>query len=68
MNGDPGAAGLDEGHELALVVGGAAAVDVAAAVRPGAQLGLEPVGVDIVEGAVGREGVTLVPSAVRAPG
>ncbi len=39
----PGAAGLDEGHQLALVVGGAAAVDIAGAVVAGAELWREGV-------------------------
>ena len=41
MNLDPGAAGLDEGHQLALVVGGAAGADHAAAVGERVDLRIE---------------------------
>ena len=41
VNLDPGAAGLDEGHQLALVVGGAAGADHAAAVGERVDLRIE---------------------------
>jgi hypothetical protein len=59
VDGDPGAAGLHEGHELALVVGGAAAADHAA-LRGVLQLRLEGRGVPEVERVHGLHVVVAV--------